>query len=98
MGARLNINQSNPRDKIDAKVLAKSNIFLTPPPLKHIVCFMDGDQRFEYLFLSLFISFGTEVEGLRMSYEPVLVFVYLHICTGYLCFSKQTPAPGPKKD
>ena len=32
MGARLNIIQSNPRDKMDAMVFAKSNIFLTPPP------------------------------------------------------------------
>ena len=36
MGARLNIIQSNPRDKMDAMVFAKSNIFLTPP-LKRIV-------------------------------------------------------------
>ena len=36
MGTRLNINQSNPRDNMDALVFAKSNIFLTPP-LKHIV-------------------------------------------------------------
>lgn len=33
MGTRLNINQSNPRDNMDALVFAKSNIFLTPPPL-----------------------------------------------------------------
>ena len=32
MGTRLNINQSNPRDNMDALVFAKSNIFLTPPP------------------------------------------------------------------
>ena len=37
MGTRLNINQSNPRDNMDAMVFAKSNIFLTPPPLQHIV-------------------------------------------------------------
>ena len=59
MGARLNINQSNPTDKIDAKVLAKSNIFLTPPPLAHCVEDSSGVGSFTR------IAHGHKSEALR---------------------------------
>ena len=43
MGARLNINQCNPTDKIDARVLAKSNI--AQPPGDYCCWAHCGDER-----------------------------------------------------